>query len=268
MNTLFSLHGRNVLLTGATGMLGKAYAHILYHAGADLILVDVDKEALAQLSEDLQRTTTTAGNGIELVVCDLRDRSGTDQALLPVIGDKVDILINNAALTGKTMKNMARTDDVSTCPEDVWDASMEVNVTALFRITKHVLPGMIARGHGNVINISSIYGNVGPDPSLYEGLPLSASLPYSVTKAAVLNFTRYVANLHGRQGIRCNTLTLGGVRSEVTSDAFVERYSARTALGRMAAPDDYQGAMLFLCSDASLYMTGANLIIDGGWTAR
>lgn len=268
MNDLFSLHGRRVLLTGATGMLGRSYARTLHRAGAILTLVDVDQDSLEKLRNELLLTAGPLNDEILVGVCDFRDRRESDQVILPLIAPGIDILINNAALTGRSMKNMPPSGDLLTCPDDMWDAAMEVNITSMFRITKGVLKGMLQQGSGNIINISSIHGNVGPDPSLYEGLSISSSLPYSVSKAAVLNFTRYIANQYGGHGIRCNSLSLGGVQSDVTSPMFVQRYSARTALGRMALPTDYDGAMLFLCSEASAYMTGSNLVIDGGWTAR
>lgn len=254
------------MLTGATGMLGRCYAHTLHGAGADIVLVDVDERALGTLQTEL--LLNEQGASVRIGACDLRYRKVYDEVLRPFIEGGIDILINNAALTGVSMKNMAASGDVPTCPEDVWDASLEVNLTAMFRLTKQVLPGMIERGYGNVVNVSSIHGHVSPDPTLYEGLDIASSLPYSVTKAAVLNFTRYLAHRHGNQGIRSNSITLGGVRSAATSPEFIDRYARRTALGRMAEPTDYRGAMLFLCSDESAYMTGSNLIIDGGWTSR
>jgi NAD(P)-dependent dehydrogenase (short-subunit alcohol dehydrogenase family) len=266
MNMRFSLKGRKVMLTGATGMLGRNYARTLYDAGADLVLVDLDGTALATLQEEL--LAGDQGASIRTGACDLRFRKEYDEVLRPFVEGGIDILINNAALTGVSMRNMAASGDVPTCPEDVWDASLEVNLTAMFRITKQVLPGMIERGFGNVVNVSSIHGHVSPDPTLYEGLDIASSLPYSVSKAAVLSFTRYLAHRHGHQGIRSNSITLGGVRSAATSNEFVDRYARRTALGRMAEPTDYRGAMLFLCADESAYMTGSELIIDGGWTSR
>jgi len=269
---LFSLAGQTVFLTGATGALGTQYSYALAGAGANLILLDVEERALQVLRDDIYSKLEINPDSlrIDFGVCDLRDRKQTGEVVEGLLKKNapVDVLINNAALTGRTMKDLGKTQSIEDCPEDVWDACLEVNLTEMFLMTKRVLPSMIKRKKGNVINISSIYGNVGPDFLLYEGLGISCPLPYAVTKAGVLNFTRYVANLYGRQGIRCNTLTPGGVQSDLTSEEFVKRYSARTSLGRMARNDDYVGAMLYLCSEASAYVTGSNIIVDGGWTAR
>lgn len=269
---LFSVKGRTVVLTGATGNLGRQYSYLLATNGANLILVDVDGDPLGSLRHEvtqIHRSVDHAGF-CEVAVCDFRNRPESQSVMRDVLKrhEIVDVLINNAALTGKGMAS-GGINDVENCSEEVWDNCLEVNLTAVFWLTKMFLPNMVRQKKGVIVNVSSIYGNVGPDFSLYQETNLApCPLPYAVSKAAILNFTRYVANQYGPQGIRCNTLSPGGVRSEVTGAEFIQKYSERTALGRMAANTDYLGAMLYLCSDASNYLTGTNLVVDGGWTAR
>jgi NAD(P)-dependent dehydrogenase (short-subunit alcohol dehydrogenase family) len=156
-------------------------------------------------------------------------------------------------------------------PLELWNRALAVNLTGMFLCAREVAPTMLAQKSGVIVNVSSTYGLVGPDQRLYESgdpdsPPVVKPVAYSVTKSGVVGLTRYLAAYWARTGIRVNTLTLGGVRSGQSPD-FVDRYSARTMLGRMAERHEYCGALFFLLSDASSYMTGSNLVVDGGWTA-
>jgi NAD(P)-dependent dehydrogenase (short-subunit alcohol dehydrogenase family) len=153
----------------------------------------------------------------------------------------------------------------------MWRQSLEVNITGMFLCCQAVAPAMLARGRGTIVNVSSTYGLVGPDQRLYDSgdpdLPRAVKpVDYSVTKSAVIGLTRYLAAYWGERGIRVNTLTPGGVRND-QDEGFIHRYGARVPMGRMARRDEYCGAVVFLLSDASSYMTGGNLVVDGGWTA-
>jgi NAD(P)-dependent dehydrogenase (short-subunit alcohol dehydrogenase family) len=185
--------------------------------------------------------------------------------------DRVDGLINNAAIDPKfdRLRANERRWDFESFPLEEWKQALDVNLTGTFLCTQAVIREMRARGTGAIVNISSTYGLVGPDQRLYatqDGERATKPASYSVTKSAMIGFTRYLAAYLAGTGIRVNTLSLGGVFAN-HDEGFVERYSSRTPLGRMAREDEYNSSVVFLLSDASSYMTGANLIVDGGWTA-
>ena len=185
----------------------------------------------------------------------------------------IDGLVNNAAIDPKFDQQNAghHTQGFEDFPLDLWDQSLAVNLTGMFLCAQAVAPVMLAREQGVIVNVSSIYGVVGPDQRLYERddektPPVFKPVTYSVTKSAVFGFTKYLATYWAGRGIRVNTLTLGGVFNDHDLE-FVRRYSERTPLRRMAHRSEYCEALLFLLSEASSYMTGSNLVIDGGWTA-
>jgi 2-deoxy-D-gluconate 3-dehydrogenase len=184
----------------------------------------------------------------------------------------VDILVNSAALAPKFDSTNAATQDANafeTYSLDSWRQALDVNLTGMFLASQAAVVPMLKQGQGVIVNICSMYGLVGPDQRLYErpdGTRQFKPVYYSVTKAGVLGFTRYLATYYAGRNIRVNALTPGGVFNNHDA-VFTEQYSTRTVLGRMANLDEMNGAMLFLCSDASSYMTGSNLVVDGGWTA-
>jgi NAD(P)-dependent dehydrogenase (short-subunit alcohol dehydrogenase family) len=185
---------------------------------------------------------------------------------------KIDILVNNASWND-TVENRAdslKSMQFEYYPLELWNRSLAVNLTGTFLTSQIIGGAMVDRRSGSIINIASTYGMVAPDQKIYispEGKRLIYKSPsYSATKGAVLSLTRFLASYWGQQGIRVNALSPGGVENG-QEDFFVRNYSARTMLGRMAGPCDYEGAVVFLASDASAYMTGANLVVDGGWTA-
>ncbi len=183
----------------------------------------------------------------------------------------LDILVNSAALDPKFDPSQAgrHTDAFENYPLEAWDEALAVNLTGLFLCSQGAARCMLAQGGGVIINICSTYGLVGPDQRMYERPgepPRFKPVHYSVTKAGVLGLTHYLATYFAGKNIRVNALTPGAVFNE-HDETFVRNYSARTVLGRMARKDEMNGALLFLASDASSYMTGANLVVDGGWTA-
>ena len=174
---------------------------------------------------------------------------------------RLDILVNNAA--GKSDHFFS---DIEQLPLADWEAVLKVNLTGPFLCTKAAIPLLRASGHGSIVNIASIYGVTSPDPRVYEGTKIQTPPVYPASKGGLLALTRYTAVYHARDGIRCNAITPGGVEAG-QERSFIERYSARTPLGRMARADELAGALIYLASDASSYVTGHNLVVDGGWTA-
>jgi len=180
-------------------------------------------------------------------------------------------LINNAALDAPPNAPEEENGPFESYPAGSWDKVMEVNVKGVFLCCQVIGGQMAASGRGSIVNISSIYGMVSPDQRLYEyrrkgGAVFFKPVAYSASKSALLNLTRYLATYWADKGVRVNTLTFGGVFND-QDEQFLKGYCARVPLGRMARENEYDGAIIFLVSDASSYMTGANLIIDGGWTA-
>jgi NAD(P)-dependent dehydrogenase (short-subunit alcohol dehydrogenase family) len=262
-----ALTDRVVVLTGAAGLLGRRYARALLDAGARVALVDIDGGALKQLVQELSSPRALA---LEADVADREAVRGMVADVGAAFGG-VDVLVNNAAIDPKFDRDTAAQHAVAfeTFPLEAWNAAIAVNLTGMFLCAQAVAPVMLGRGAGVIVNVASIYGLVGPDQRLYATTapePVFKPVTYSVTKSAVYGLTRYLATYWAGRNIRVNALTPGGVEND-QDPAFVRRYSARVPLGRMARPDEFCGALIFLASDASSYMTGANLVVDGGWTA-
>lgn len=268
---LFDLGGRIAVVTGGTGQLGASYVRALLARGARVAVLDlaVGREALARRLGDVADHPDLAG-----IAADVTRRDSLETALDAIRarwGEAPHVLVNNAALDSPPDAPPAENGPFETYPEASWDRVMAVNAKGVFLCCQVFGGAMAAAGRGSIINIASIYGVVSPDQSLYEyrrraGEDFYKPVAYSASKSAVLNLTRYLATYWARQGVRVNTLTLAGVFNDQPAP-FLEAYTARIPVGRMAAPDEYDGAVLFLASDASRYMTGANLVVDGGWTA-
>ena len=271
---LFDLTGRRAIVTGGAGLLGRRFAAALVDLGAEVHLLDRDGDAAAKAAGEL-----TGPVAAQAVACDITDEADVDRAIGAIAdGGPIDALVNSAAVDPKadtatsTLADAGFTD----YPLAAWRRSMDVNLTGTFLVTRAVCRVMEGQGDGDapvgrgaIVNISSTYGLAGPDQRIYQradGTRSFKPLDYSVTKAGMLGLTRALAAHYAGTEIRVNALTPGGAFNE-HDDEFVAAYSSRTMLGRMAQPDEYRGAIAFLCSDASSYMTGANLIVDGGWTA-
>jgi len=266
---MFGLTGRTALVTGGAGLLGSEFCRTLAEAGAAVYVGDLDENAAEHVASALRG----AGHWAQASRLDVTNSESSAGAAREILRQhpRIDILVNSAALDPKF--DPSHHEQASNAFEDYplehWNQALSVNLTGMFLACQAVAPAMRQQGTGSIINICSTYGLVAPDQRIYqrEGKPPQFKpVYYSVTKAGVLGLTRFLASYFAETRIRVNALTPGGVFNDHDPD-FVTQYSARTILGRMANRDEMNGALLFLASDASSYMTGANLIVDGGWTA-
>ena len=266
VNELFSLEGQTVVLTGSAGRLGSRFAHVLCEAGADVILVDKDTKRNAKLKSELSKKYDTTQEVFDIDIANETSVSAMVQKIVKKY-EKIDILINNAHFVPRD--HPKRDSPFEEYPLELWDETIHTNLRGLFLCSREIGRNMAKQNHGVIINISSIYGITGADQRIYGKSRLNSPAFYAATKGAMVNLTRYLAAYWHGKNIRVNTLTLGGVFDEQLHQdkKFVENYSQKTILGRMARKEDYDGALLFLASNASSYVTGTNLIVDGGWTA-
>jgi NAD(P)-dependent dehydrogenase (short-subunit alcohol dehydrogenase family) len=267
MTNIFSLKNKTAIVTGALGLLGKKHCEALAEAGANVVVADMDEAA----SEKFAAILGEQHGGFKVDVTSEMSLKTARDKILTRYGS-IDILVNNAAINDM-FENPGMAKELSAFenyPLDAFKKSLDVNVTGVFLASQVFGAVMAGQGSGSIINIASTYGIVGPDQSIYRNecgeQTFYKSPVYPVTKGAVVNFTRFLAAYWGNKGVRVNTLSPGGVENS-QNEFFIQNYSAKTLLGRMAQPTDYQGALVFLASEASAYMTGANLVVDGGWTA-
>lgn len=262
----FSLKDKVAIVTGALGLLGKQHCYALSEAGANVIVADLNEELANHFAKELK----TKSMGCFLDVTDINSINSMMNKIL-LHFNKVDILINNAAIND--MVETPRIDLNNSMFENYtlenWKKSIDVNLTGTFLCSQIIGKEMVKRNYGKIINIASTYGIVAPNQNLYKdnkNNQLFYKPPaYSVTKGAIISFTKYLAAYWANKNIKVNALSPGGVENK-QDEYFVKNYSNNTPLGRMAKPDEYKGALIFLASEASAYMTGANLVIDGGWT--
>jgi len=266
---LFDLKGKTALITGGAGIIGRACCDGLAEMGASVAVVDIDGGAADEVAKYLakQHGGTHLGVG-----CDLRDPEAIGAAVELTVNrlGGIDVLHNNAATKGSDLKAFLQ--PVEGYAIETWRDVMAVNVDAMFLMARAVVDHMIATSRrGSIIQTGSIYGAMAPDPrvyegSFYEGHPIDSPAVYAASKAAVLGLTRYFATYWAPHGIRVNAICPGGVDSG-QNDTFRTRYSARVPLGRMARSEEMVGALLYLASDASSYVTGQVLMVDGGLSA-
>lgn len=266
--TMFSLKDRVAIVTGATGLLGREHCRALAEAGAFVVAADIDGAKSVAVARELGDDRAM---GLEI---DVTKKASVEAGLAAVLArrDGVHVLVNNAAVNDmfESPTLAAEQSKFENYPEALWRRMLDVNVTGMFLCSQVVGGHMAARGRGSIINIASTYGLVAPDQSLYRTpdgeQKFYKSAAYPATKGAVISFTRFLAAYWGGKGVRANCLSPGGVENG-QDEYFVEAYAKKTPLGRMAQPSDYRGAIVYLASDESGYMTGANLVVDGGWTA-
>ena len=256
---LFDVAGRVVVVTGGLGQLGAEYVRALAERGARVAVFD-----LAEGEQTEQVRSWRA---------DVTDRASLERALADVaaLWETPHALVNNAAIDSPPDAPVEEVGPFEDYPEASFDRVMDVNVKGMFLACQLVGGAMARVGRGAIVNVSSVYGLLSPQQDVYEfrrseGEEFFKPVAYSVSKSAVLNLTRYLATYWARSGVRVNTLTLAGVANDQPA-AFLEAYEARVPLGRMLEAREAVGAVVFLVSDASSYVTGANLVVDGGWTA-
>jgi len=266
----FSMAGSVAIVTGAAGLLGRQFSRTLAQAGAKVLLADLNVNA-AQAQADTIRAEGLSAVACSVNVTDPQSTKAMVKKTIDLFG-RLDVLVNSAALDPKFDPQNQSAQSANAFENyslQSWRDTMDVNLTGMFLVSQAAVVPMLVQEQGVIVNISSIYGLVGPDQSIYcisGEREKFKPVDYSVTKAGVLGLTRYLAAYYAGKNIRVNALTPGGVYNE-HDEGFVKNYSARAVMGRMAEIDEMNGAMLFLASNASSYMTGANLIVDGGWTA-
>ena len=270
--SLFGLQGQVAIVTGGLGRLGSRYVGALADAGAAVAAFDLPgrvSPAVEQLIAGKRRVSAHA--------VDITNRGAVDAAIADVTKTfgTPTILVNNAGLGSSPADAALETGRFEQYPESAWDAMIDSHLKGALVASQSFIARFRDAGAsaGSIINISSTYGVVSPDQSVYDyrrkgGAEYFKPVGYSVAKSGMLNFTRWLAEYCAPIGIRVNTLVPGGVRESDHAAEFVAEYEKRTPLGRMAAETDYDGAIVFLASPASAYMTGATLVVDGGWTAR
>ena len=262
MREVFDFSNRVIVITGAAGLLGSEYADGFCQAGGNVVLADKNFEKCKKLAAKLEKKYGVKSLPIKL---DVTNPNSIKKMVAHITKkfSKIDVLVNNAIYPeiGKIKKT--KFEDF---PLDIWKKGIDVNLTGMFLCSQQIGEIMKKQKNGVIINISSIYGIKGPDQRIYGKTKIIKSALYATTKGAVINFTKYLASYWNRTGIRVNTLSLGGVEENQDRN-FKKKYSDKTMIGRMAKKDEYVGALLFLSSDASSYMTGSNLVIDGGWSA-
>jgi NAD(P)-dependent dehydrogenase (short-subunit alcohol dehydrogenase family) len=259
-NPAVDIAGKRILLVGATGVLGRGYARAFAEAGARLAIADRAASDVLDYAKELGAV------GIALDVADEASVvAGVRQAIEALGG--LDGAVSNAAATGEGLLAAGEAfAPFEEYPLAVWQRTLDVNLTGTFLVAREAGRAMKAGGGGSLVNVASIYGIVGPDHRIYEGQPFKSFPGYSASKAGVIGLTRWLATWWGRDGVRVNCVTPGGVYNG-HDESFAAAYGQRTPMGRMARREELIGIMLYLLSDASSYCTGQNYVVDGGFTA-
>lgn len=271
MNTLdkFKLTGRVCIITGGAGLLGRKHAEAILDAGGIAILLDIDQGSLDTAVKSLEK----GGGEVQGFVVDITSRAAVESVAEEVIAKfgHVDILINNAADNPKVESGSMSWSRLENFPLDVWNTSIAIGLTGSLICAQAFGSRMAKQGHGVILNISSDLGVIAPDQRLYrkEGLEESDQpvkpVTYSVVKHGLIGLTRYLATYWAKDGVRCNAICPGGVYNDQPED-FVKKLTSLVPMGRMAEKDEYRAAVLFLVSDASSYMTGSVIMMEGGRT--
>jgi NAD(P)-dependent dehydrogenase (short-subunit alcohol dehydrogenase family) len=263
VNQLFSLENKNIIVAGGAGQIGFAMVQILADAGASIIIADLDEEmALEKVKDDRNLTN------VKVMKLDVSNSESVNQFNKSIGDIKIHGLVNCFHFKGNTRKLDTSSNFFAAFeeyPEEAWDLVHDVNLKGSFLLSQALLPKM-KNCDAAIVNVSSTYGIVSANKSIYGDSGINSPVAYATSKAALINLTRYMATHLAEDKIRVNCLSPGGVFNNQEED-FLKNYCEKTPLNRMANAEDYQGAILYLISNASSYMTGANLVVDGGWTA-
>jgi NAD(P)-dependent dehydrogenase (short-subunit alcohol dehydrogenase family) len=268
LSNLFDLTGKVAIVTGGTGLQGKRITRGLAAHGAHVAVVDLDSDATIAQAAEISAEYGVSTLGIACNVAEKTDVETMVKTVVETFG-KIDVLHNNAASKSKDPRDFFV--PFEEFDFDVWRQVMSVNIDGMFLVAQAVGKQILAQGNGgSIIQTSSTYGLVGPDFGIYEGseymgCKITTPAAYAASKGAVVQLTRYLATYWGDKGIRVNTLVPGGIESG-QNETFQKNYAARVPLGRMADVDEMVGAVVYLASDASSYMTGQMIVVDGGWT--
>ena len=261
---LFSLEDRNIIVAGGAGQIGFSFVEILIDSGANVILADLDIE-LAK--EKVLKKYNDKGK-VQIVKLDVSQSSSIKKFTTSLESKHIHGLINCFHFKGNSRFLDTKSNffsDFEKYSEDSWDQVHNVNLKGSFLLSQGLLAKM-KNCNASIVNISSTYGIVSPKKSIYGNSGINSPVAYATSKGGIISLTKYMATHLAEFNIRVNCLVPGGVYNNQSIE-FVQNYCSETPLNRMANPEDYQGSVVFLLSDASKYMTGANLIIDGGWTA-
>ena len=263
----FSVVDDIVIITGASGQLGLSYQKAFLDRGASVVGLDIVK------SREIEDLEALHENSYMYIAADVTSKDSLQSALdvtLSTFGGPT-VLINNAAIDSPPDAPLDETGPFESYPEDSWDKVIDVNLKGVFLACQVFGASMAIGSKGSIINVASIYGVVSPDQALYDyrrqkGEVFYKPVAYSASKSGILNLTRYLSVYWAKDNVRVNTLTIAGVFNG-QDDEFLKAYSSRIPIGRMASENQYDASLIFLASDASAYMTGSNLVVDGGWTA-
>lgn len=263
INDLINLNGRTAVITGSTGNLGCQIAASLAELGADLILTDREGSDYSQVIEIIKSYSNAVN--YHVIDCDLENEESRIELIKTIEQriERLDILINNAAFAGTADLEGWNTNFYQQSL-DSWRRAFEVNLTSVFHLSRDLSQKMISGNNGSIINIGSIYASHGPDYSLYDGTDMGNPAAYAASKGGLIQFTKWLATTLA-PNIRVNSVSPGGVfRNQ--PESFVRKYKEKTPLARMANNDDIKGVIAFLSSDLSLYITGQDIMLDGGWS--